>query len=65
MKNSLILGKILKIMELSKFNNVNVHISPTAILGKNVRIGDNTVIYDNVDVYIISTVYQAPDSEFH
>lgn len=31
-----------------KFNNINVHISPSAIIGTNVRIGDNTVIYDNV-----------------
>ena len=32
-----------------KFNNRNVHISPKARLGANVRIGDNTVIYDNVE----------------
>ncbi len=31
-----------------KFNNRNVHISPTATLGKNVKIGDNTSILDNV-----------------
>jgi acetyltransferase-like isoleucine patch superfamily enzyme len=31
-----------------KFNNWNVHISPTAILGKNVKIGDDTSILDNV-----------------
>ena len=31
-----------------KFNNRNVHISPSANIGKNVKIGDNTTIYDNV-----------------
>lgn len=37
-------------MELSKFNNVNVRISPSAIIGQNVSIGDNTIIYDNVEI---------------
>ncbi|MGN6567805.1 MAG: acyltransferase [Flavipsychrobacter sp.] len=31
-----------------KFNNRNVYISPTAVIGQNVKIGDNTTIYDNV-----------------
>lgn len=31
-----------------KFNNRNVYISPKASIGRDVRIGDNTVIYDNV-----------------
>ena len=31
-----------------KFNNRNIYISPTAVVGKNVKIGDNTTIYDNV-----------------
>lgn len=31
-----------------KFNNINVFISPKASIGKNVKIGDNTIIYDNV-----------------
>jgi len=31
-----------------KFNNRNVFISPSAVIGKNVKIGDNTSIYDNV-----------------
>lgn len=31
-----------------KFNNRNVFVSPSAILGKNVRIGDGATIYDNV-----------------
>lgn len=31
-----------------KFNNLNIQISPTAIIGENVKIGDNTIIYDNV-----------------
>lgn len=35
-------------MELQKFNNINVFISNLAKIGKNVRIGDNTIIYDNV-----------------
>jgi len=30
------------------FNNYNVRVSPKATLGKNVRIGDDSVIYDNV-----------------
>ena len=38
------------IMELSKFNSLNVVISPIAKIGKNVRIGDNTIIYDNVEI---------------
>ena len=38
------------IMELSKFNSLNVVISPAAKIGKNVRIGDNTIIYDNVEI---------------
>lgn len=33
-----------------KFNNRNVFISPLAKIGKNVRIGDNTIIYDNVEI---------------
>jgi len=33
-----------------KFNNINVHISPLAKIGKNVKIGDNTIIYDNVEI---------------
>jgi acetyltransferase-like isoleucine patch superfamily enzyme len=33
-----------------KFNSRNIHISPKAQLGQRVRIGDNTVIYDNVIV---------------
>jgi acetyltransferase-like isoleucine patch superfamily enzyme len=37
-------------MELSKFNNINVQISPLASIGRNVKIGDNTVIYDNVEI---------------
>lgn len=37
-------------MELSKFNSLNVVISPIAKIGKNVRIGDNTIIYDNVEI---------------
>lgn len=37
-------------MELSKFNNVSVRISPSAIIGLNVMIGDNAVIYDNVEI---------------
>lgn len=35
-------------MELGKFNGIGVQISPKAKIGKNVRIGDNTIIYDNV-----------------
>lgn len=35
-------------MQLSKFNNINVQISPSATIGNNVLIGDNTVVYDNV-----------------
>jgi acetyltransferase-like isoleucine patch superfamily enzyme len=31
-----------------KFNNHNVYISPSATLGKNVKVGDNTSILDNV-----------------
>lgn len=31
-----------------KFNSRNVYISPKATLGRDVRIGDNTVIYDRV-----------------
>ena len=31
-----------------KFNNRNVWISPSAIIGENVKIGDNCTIYDNV-----------------
>lgn len=31
-----------------KFNNRNVYISPTAVIGKNVKIGDGSTIYDNV-----------------
>lgn len=31
-----------------KFNNHNVKISPSALIGKNVKIGDGSVIYDNV-----------------
>ncbi|MCS7028548.1 MAG: N-acetyltransferase [Bacteroidia bacterium] len=31
-----------------KFRNQNTYISPSAIIGKNVKIGDNTYIYDNV-----------------
>jgi acetyltransferase-like isoleucine patch superfamily enzyme len=31
-----------------KFNSRNVYISPKATLGHGVRIGDNTVVYDNV-----------------
>jgi acetyltransferase-like isoleucine patch superfamily enzyme len=33
-----------------KFNNKNVSISPLAKIGINVRIGDNTVIYDHVEI---------------
>ncbi len=33
-----------------KFNNRNIFISPKAKIGKNVKVGDNTVIYDNVEV---------------
>ena len=36
-------------MELDKFSGVGVRISPWAKIGENVRIGDNTIIYDNVD----------------
>ena len=34
--------------KLSKFNGLDLQISPSAIIGKNVRIGDRTIIYDNV-----------------
>lgn len=37
-------------MELSKFNNNNVFISPKAIIGKGVTIGANTIVYDNVEI---------------
>ena len=30
-----------------KFNNINVQISPKAIIGANVKIGDNTVVENN------------------
>lgn len=33
-----------------KFQGRNVYISPTAIIGQNVRIGDNTSIYDAVEI---------------
>ena len=39
-----------------KFNSRNVHISPKATLGHGVRIGDNTVIYDNVVIGDNTTV---------
>lgn len=35
-------------MKLDKFSSVGVRISPLAKIGKNVKIGDNTIIYDNV-----------------
>lgn len=31
-----------------KFNNRDVFISPSAVIGKNVKIGDHTSVYDNV-----------------
>ena len=31
-----------------KFNNRNVYIDPSVVLGNNVKIGDNTIIYPNV-----------------
>ena len=34
-------------MKLDKFSGANVRISPTAKIGKNVKIGDNTFIYDS------------------
>jgi acetyltransferase-like isoleucine patch superfamily enzyme len=53
-----------------KFNNRNVYISPSAVLGKNVKIGDNASIYDNVtigDNTIISNdcVIGEPLSEYY
>ncbi len=33
-----------------KFNNLGVYISPKAIIGQNVRIGDRTIIYDHVTI---------------
>lgn len=33
-----------------KFNNLNTFISPSAVIGSNVKIGDNTIIYDNVEI---------------
>jgi UDP-3-O-[3-hydroxymyristoyl] glucosamine N-acyltransferase len=33
-----------------KFNNINVRISPLAKIGKDVKIGDNSVVYDNVTI---------------
>ena len=33
---------------LSKFNGLDVQISPSAVIGKNVLIGDRSIIYDNV-----------------
>lgn len=35
-------------MILDKFSDIDVCISPSAKLGKNVRVGNNTIIYDNV-----------------
>jgi acetyltransferase-like isoleucine patch superfamily enzyme len=33
-----------------KFNDKNVYVSPLAHLGKNVKIGDNSLIYDGVEI---------------
>ena len=33
-----------------KFNGRNQYVSPTAILGENVKLGDNVAIYDNVTI---------------
>jgi plastocyanin len=33
-----------------KFNDRNVHVSPKARIGKNVKIGDNSTIYDHVEI---------------
>ena len=46
-------------MKLDKFSGTNVRISPTAKIGKNVRIGDNTVIYDNELALMHSVVDRA------
>jgi acetyltransferase-like isoleucine patch superfamily enzyme len=53
-----------------KFNNINVFVSPLAKIGKNVRIGDNSIIYDNVEIgdnTIISNncVIGEPHSEYY
>ena len=46
-------------MKLEKFTGEGVRISPSAQIGKNVKIGDRTIIYDNVVIGGIALFYSS------